>query len=434
MRILARRLLALAIGIAVVISYAAPETALAIQSENDPPCTEKRLRDLGVLIVNCNGNITCSSSTGAIVPTGGGTGGALYMIGDSITEGSVNELRVAFNGRGFTPIINGKASRRLSTGSSELDGQSVLEKDLQDPQIQNASVVVVELGTNSGLTTGSVEKAIASIKASATKAKIFWVNLGVVNSLRERGGLDFTASNNILSNNKDIAVIDWASSIKPELVANDGLGVHPSSGKGREVFANTVASGISGGGASVSGGCTGQKLPGNNDAEKVWNFFVGKNWPVERIAGVMGNMAAESGITAMRMQGVYNRTVSSRDVDINSGLGYGVVQWTPVRKLIATATEAGVAYEEIDTIEFQLEFLWNQLQGTAWRGNPKNLSSEKSAGNIINQANTIEEAAIAFAVKYERCADCQSASSGSTQNRIRLAQDILVKYSSGVPR
>lgn len=416
-------------------AYSVTETAAAITT--DKPCTEAKLRDLGVLIVSCNGNITCSSYTGAIAPTGGGSGGALYMIGDSITEGTANELKTAINAKGFTPIVNGKASRRLSEGTSELDGLSVLAKDLKDPQVANSNVVVVELGTNSGISTANAQKAVQLIKAGAPKAKVFWVNLAVENSLRERGPLDFDPSNQVLASLQDVNVINWASSISPDYIAKDGLGVHPA-GSGKQVFATVVANGLAGQGLSASGdsggGCTGQKLPGNNDPEKVWNFFVAKSWPVQRIAGVMGNMYAESGITAMRMQGVYGRTVSSRDVDINSGLGYGVVQWTPVRKLIKTASDAGVSYDEIDTIEFQLEFLWNQLNGTPWRGNPNNLSSEKAAGTAINGTNTVLDAAIAFAVKYERCADCASASSASVQNRIKQANNILAKYSSGVPQ
>jgi hypothetical protein len=359
------------------------------------------------------------------------------MIGDSITEGSASELKTAMSAKGFTPTINGKASRRLSEGTSDLDGISVLSKDLTNPQIANSKIFVVALGTNSGITTASAQKTLGLLKSANASAKIYWVNLGVINSLRDRGQLDFNSSNQIIASLADVTTINWASTIKPEFIANDGLGVHPSAGAGKQAFATLVAnslSGSSGGTLGGSGGiCSLNQLPGKNDAEKVWNFFLAKGWPAERIAGVMGNMYAESGITAMRMQGVYGRTVSSRDVDINSGLGYGVVQWTPVRKLIQLSIDGAIRYEEIDTIEYQLEFLWAQLQGTdlSFSGRSVKTSkvSEKSAGIAISNTNTVLDAAIAFAVKYERCADCASASSASVQNRVRQANNILAKYS-----
>jgi hypothetical protein len=86
--------------------------------------------------------------------------GKIYMVGDSITEGTNTELTAAFKQKGFTDIqINGKSSRRLSEGSGELDGVSVIAAD--KARMADAKVAVIALGTNGGVSSANVTKAIA---------------------------------------------------------------------------------------------------------------------------------------------------------------------------------------------------------------------------------------------------------------------------------
>jgi hypothetical protein len=182
--------------------------------------------------------------------------------------------------------------------------------------------------------------------------------------------------------------------------------------------------------------CSTSPLPGNDNVEKVYNYFtVEKGLSAEIATGIIGNMIHESRVEPMRLQNEFNRLVSSREaVSIavpGSNLGWGLVQWTPGTKIIQTAVDAGIPFEEINTLEFQLEFLWGQLKGEAWRGNPDNVSSEKSAGDIILASTTVEEATISFGKEYERFANSNDLNNPEYQKRIDSAREILQTVTEG---
>lgn len=61
---------------------------------------------------------------------------------------------------------------------------------------------------------------------------------------------------------------------------------------------------------------TSSALVGGNNAEKVWNFFIGKGLKPEQVAGIMGNMSQESGFNPKLHQ--------------VGGPAYGIIQWDPV--------------------------------------------------------------------------------------------------------
>jgi len=174
--------------------------------------------------------------------------------------------------------------------------------------------------------------------------------------------------------------------------------------------------GSSGGG----GACT---LPGNDNQEKVWNFFTAKEgYTPETTAGIIGNMIAESSVLPMRLQGrPPSEEFSSQEVESRSGIGWGLVQWTPPGKMITPSREEGRTYDQINTVEHQAEFLWRQLEGTA----PS--SNEKSAGDDLKRQTTVAGAARSFMTRYERPAD---QSETKIQSRVRLAEDAFTRLSS----
>lgn len=165
-------------------------------------------------------------------------------------------------------------------------------------------------------------------------------------------------------------------------------------------------------------------LVGSTEAEKAFNFFVGKGYSPQQSAGVVGNMKAESGVLPMRKQstGAEVKT-SSKDVR-TSGSGWGLVQWTPPSKMINPSIEAGKTYAEIDTIDYQLQFLYEQLTGTGIGA----AISEKSAGDDLKQQTTIDGSARSFMLKYERPAD---QSESKQQGRVQLANEIFGLYGNG---
>jgi N-acetylmuramoyl-L-alanine amidase len=78
--------------------------------------------------------------------------------------------------------------------------------------------------------------------------------------------------------------------------------------------------------ACTNGGGTGT-LSGNSDAEKIWNFLIGKGLTAVQAAGVMGNIQAESGYIPTRHQGSGDLWNSNY-----TGNAWGLAQWDGGRR------------------------------------------------------------------------------------------------------
>jgi hypothetical protein len=339
--------------------------------------------------------------------------GKIYMVGDSITEGTNTELTAAFKQKGFTDIqINGKSSRRLSEGSGELDGVSVIAAD--KARMADAKVAVIALGTNSGVSSANVTKAVAGIKAGAPGAKIYWVNIGVNNAKRDAADINTAPINEALGKSATVegfTMVDWASVVSknPNFISDDGLGVHPFTATGKAGFAKTVADGLAGvststatasGPSCSSAISSGTDLSGNDNAEKVFNFLKGKGLTPIQIAGIMGNLQAESGFNP----GIEEKGVTRKDK------GYGLAQWTFGRRtnLENYATAAGKPASDLGV---QLEFLWFELND-AYKANTL---------DVILASSSLEECTYVFLTKFERPADIP----GNKPIRLGFAQNIL---------
>ncbi len=168
-------------------------------------------------------------------------------------------------------------------------------------------------------------------------------------------------------------------------------------------------------------------LVGNDNQQKSFNYLLGKGYSKEQAAGVVGNMIVESfGVNPMEKQGEpYGDHTSSRDV-LGYGGGWGIVQWTPPSKMINPSTAAGKQYDEIDTLEYQLNFLYRQLQG-------ETAIPEKAAGDALRAATSVDDASDAFAGKYERFLGHEDPSSPTYGERRKMAREVLAKFGGGGP-
>lgn len=125
------------------------------------------------------------------------------------------------------------------------------------------------------------------------------------------------------------------------------------------------------------------------NATYIYKYLTAKGWTKNAIAGMLGNMQAESSLNPGRWQ--------SEDVG-NTSLGYGLVQWTPATKYIDWCNLQGYSDpSEMDNnlsrILFELE---NQLQWIATEN--YNYSFEE-----FSKSNaSVEELASAFLKNYER--------------------------------
>ncbi len=138
-------------------------------------------------------------------------------------------------------------------------------------------------------------------------------------------------------------------------------------------------------------------LAGNDTAEKIWNYFVGKGFNDVATAGLLGNAMAESSLNPVN----------------SNGSTLGIFQWLGGRRtsLEAKIAEAGLSKyidgsyisrpDDIPPADFdkllqvELDFAMSENDGD-WQ-------------SIIKQASSVEEAAEIFLVLFERAVDGESA-------------------------
>ncbi|MEU0090212.1 phage tail tip lysozyme [Kribbella sp. NPDC006257] len=142
-------------------------------------------------------------------------------------------------------------------------------------------------------------------------------------------------------------------------------------------------------------------LSGSNNQQKAFNYFISNGYSKEQSAGIVGNLIDESSVEPMRKQNTLPGTKTlAAEVDgpgtaSDYSGGWGIVQWTPASKMITASRNAGAKDEQIETIEYQLDFLKVQLTGMGH-------VPEGEAGSMVRAARSVENAAVAFGRYYER--------------------------------
>lgn len=150
--------------------------------------------------------------------------------------------------------------------------------------------------------------------------------------------------------------------------------------------------------------------PSTGDDAFIWAFFKGKGLNDYAIAGLMGNLYAESGLKATNLQNSYEKSLNMTDdsytkvVDngaytnfVRDCAGYGLAQWTYWSRKQALLDFAKAACASIGDFKMQLDFLWKELQGYT------------AVVNVLKTAKTVTEASNAVLMKYEKPADQSAA-------------------------
>ena len=372
------------------------------------------------------------ASSNAASTAGGGTGtGKVFIIGDSISNGTSTQLTTALTEKGFSSVdIDAKDSRRLSSGGTDLDGISVLEKD--SARWKDASTIIIELGTNGTINPTNIAAITALIKAGNPAAKVYWVNIGVNNAQRS-SPIDFASLNNILTSGAaagGYSVIDWASVVTahPEYISD--IGVHPFTEAGRPSFASTVASAIvstageiSTAPKQVTGGAscicensseTGGNLSGTDTQQKAFNYFVSKGFTPQQSAGIIGNLYAESGVNPKRVQSTQSPEGDRDNITVDNSTGYGIAQWTYGARqqgLVDLARSRGLQIE--GDLALQLDYLLKEV--------------DESYGEIRNQPD-LSSSSKYFMLKFE---NPQDQSAAAIAERESYGQQVLDLYGGG---
>ncbi|WP_328989979.1 phage tail tip lysozyme [Kribbella sp. NBC_01245] len=179
-----------------------------------------------------------------------------------------------------------------------------------------------------------------------------------------------------------------------------------------------MSEGSEGGSGCGCGGSGSEELVGSDNVQKAFNYFVGKGYTAEQSAGIVGNMMWESGVEPMRLQNTPPSAKTPASQAAGSSLGWGIVQWTPAGKYINAARRDGADDKKIESLEHQLWFLNEQLEG-------RTSSPEAEAGRAQKAAKTVEDATRAFGGKYERFGGHENPNESSWAKRIAFAKDVL---------
>ena len=155
-------------------------------------------------------------------------------------------------------------------------------------------------------------------------------------------------------------------------------------------------------------------VPATDNPSTIWNYFKGKGLNDFAVAGIMGNIYAESGFKPTYLQNAYEKKLGYSDdsytaaVDngsygnfVKDSAGYGLAQWTYWSRKQALLEYARSVGKSIGDLSMQLDFMWKEMQGY------------KSMMTTLNSATSVLEASNAVLLQYERPAD----QSESAQNR-----------------
>ena len=143
------------------------------------------------------------------------------------------------------------------------------------------------------------------------------------------------------------------------------------------------------------------------NSEIVWDYWYYKTGNAKGVAGLMGNINAESGFKANNLQGSYERKLGMTDASYTKGVdngtyknfvkdsaGYGLVQWTYwslKRDLLDYAQKTN---QSIGDIYMQLDFLYWEFE-----------NKYTGCMNVICNAKTVRQSSNYILLNFERPAD-----------------------------
>lgn len=167
-----------------------------------------------------------------------------------------------------------------------------------------------------------------------------------------------------------------------------------------------------------------------SNEQKIWSFLIGKIGNPYGVAGLMGNLNAESALNPNNLQNSYERSLGMTDAQYTAAVdngsytnfakdsaGYGLAQWTYHTRKAALLAYAKSVGASIGSLDMQLNFLYKELSE----------SYSTSVLAVLKTAKSVREASDAVLTKFERPAD-QSETVKS--KRAAYGQTYYNKYAS----
>ena len=163
------------------------------------------------------------------------------------------------------------------------------------------------------------------------------------------------------------------------------------------------------------------------DPKKVWDYLKKSGLSDCGIAGLMGNLYAESGLRPTNLQNSYEKKIGYTDVEytaatdqgiytnfVRDSAGYGLAQWTYWSRKQALLDFCQKKNTSIGDLYSQLDFLVEEIS-----------KNYKTVWNVLKTSNNVIEASNAVLIDYESPAD-QGLSVQNT--RAKYGQDYYDKY------
>lgn len=150
------------------------------------------------------------------------------------------------------------------------------------------------------------------------------------------------------------------------------------------------------------------------------------------VAGLMGNLEAESGLRANNLQDSYESKLGftdesytsavdngtySEDKFVHDDAGYGLAQWTYYTRKQGLYNLYKTGYSSIGDLSLALEYLWYELQTTY-----------KGVLNVLKNANSVKEASDKVLHDFENPAE---QSESVEIYREKLSQSYYDRFSGG---
>lgn len=141
--------------------------------------------------------------------------------------------------------------------------------------------------------------------------------------------------------------------------------------------------------------------------EKIWRFLKAKDLTDAGVAGLMGNLYAESGLSPNNLQNSFEKKLGYTDDSYTEAVdkgtytnfagdcaGYGLAQWTYWTRKAALLEYAKVCKRSVGDLEMQLDFLVHELS-----------TNFKSVLITLKTTASVREASDAVLLQFERPAD-----------------------------
>ena len=168
-----------------------------------------------------------------------------------------------------------------------------------------------------------------------------------------------------------------------------------------------------------------------SNSKIIWDFLKKEGFSDYGVAGLMGNLDAESALRPNNLQDTYSEEFNLTDAQytaavdngtytnfIDDKAGYGLAQWTYCSRKENLLNYAKSKKKSIGDLEMQLEFLVKELK----------TSYTNSVYNILINATSVQQASDVVLVNFERPANAASKKS----KRAAMGQVYYDKFVKGV--